>query len=226
MGNSIWRQLRRIALVAGLGLVSLAASVSTAVAAPSLLVLGDSLSAEYGIARGTGWVKLLEDRLRAQRLDYSVVNASVSGETTVGGKTRLPALLARERPAVVVVELGANDALRGLPLQNTEANLRSIVDSARQAGASVLLVGMRVPPNYGQDYAERFHAVYTRLAEETRVPLVPFFLEKIVDRPDWFQRDRLHPTAAAQAALLDTVWPQLAPLLQPGARPQKTSARR
>jgi len=226
MGNSIWRRLRWIALAASVGLATLATSCGAAAATPSLLVLGDSLSAEYGIARGTGWVKLLEARLRTERLDYNVVNASVSGETTVGGKTRLPALLARERPAVVVVELGANDALRGLPLQSTEANLRAIVTSAQQAGARVLLVGMRIPPNYGPDYAERFHAVYPKLATECRVALVPFLLEKVIDRPDWFQPDRLHPTAAAQAALLDTVWPQLAPLLQQGARGMKASAQR
>lgn len=183
-------------------------------AAPALLVLGDSLSAEYGIARGAGWVTLLQDRLRQERFDYSVVNASISGETTIGGKTRLPDLLSRHRPAIVVVELGANDALRGLPLQTTEANLRNIVITAQKAGAGVLLIGMRIPPNYGQDYTEKFVSLYPKLAGEYKVRLVPFFLDQVITRQDWFQADRIHPTAAAQPALLDTVWPQLKPMLR------------
>ncbi|XDA01262.1 arylesterase [Cupriavidus sp. Agwp_2] len=183
-------------------------------AAPALLVLGDSLSAEYGITRGTGWVTLLQDRLKQERFDYNVVNASISGETTIGGKTRLPDLLSRHQPAIVVVELGANDALRGLPLQTTEANLRQIVSSAQKAGAGVLLVGMRIPPNYGQDYTEKFFSLYPRLAGEYKVRLVPFFLDKVMARQDWFQPDRIHPTAEAQPALLDTVWPQLKPMLK------------
>ncbi|WP_019448436.1 arylesterase [Cupriavidus sp. BIS7] len=180
----------------------------------ALLVLGDSLSAEYGIARGTGWVSLLEARLSTERFDYSVVNASISGETTVGGKTRLPDLLKRYQPAVVIVELGANDALRGFPLQSTEANLRTIVTDAQKAGAIVLLVGMRIPPNYGQDYAERFFALYAKVAKENRTALVPFFLDNVISRPEWFQSDRLHPTSAAQPTLLDNVWPRLKPLLK------------
>ncbi|GAB2444202.1 arylesterase [Cupriavidus yeoncheonensis] len=194
------------------------AADAAAKAAPAVLVLGDSLSAEYGIARGTGWVSLLQQRLQKERLDYSVVNASISGETTIGGKTRLPDLLARHRPAVVIVELGANDALRGLSLQVTESNLRTIVGGAQKAGASVLLVGMRIPPNYGQDYTEKFFALYPRLAREFKAPLVPFFLDKVISRQDWFQPDRIHPTADAQPALLDTVWPQLKPLLKAGGK--------
>lgn len=207
-----------------LGLALCAATLlplTAAASAPAILVLGDSLSAEYGIARDAGWVKLMEARLRAERLDYSVVNASISGETTVGGKTRLPDLLARHHPAVVIVELGANDALRGLPLQTTEANLRSIVTGAQQARAGVLLVGMRIPPNYGPDYTERFFALYPKLAGEYKTRLVPFLLEGVIARPDWFQQDRIHPTAQAQGTLLDTVWPQLRPLLKlkaPAAR--------
>jgi len=194
------------------------AAKPAATAAPAVLVLGDSLSAEYGIARGTGWVKLLDDKLRAERLDYNVVNASISGETTSGGKTRLPDLLARHKPAVVVVELGANDALRGLSLQSTETNLRGMLTAARQAGAGVVLVGMRIPPNYGPDYTERFFALYSKLASEYRVSLVPFFLDKVIARPEWFQDDRIHPTSAAQATLLDNVWPQLQPLLKAPAK--------
>ncbi|WP_018005891.1 arylesterase [Cupriavidus neocaledonicus] len=213
---------RRLLLAAGMALALPAAARAQAKAAapataPALLVLGDSLSAEYGIARGAGWVTLLQDRLRQERFDYSVVNASISGETTIGGKTRLPELLSRHRPAVVVIELGANDALRGLPLHTTEANLRNLVTTAQQAGASVLLIGMRIPPNYGQDYTEKFVSLYPRLAGEYKVRLVPFFLDQVIARQDWFQPDRIHPTAAAQPALLDTVWPQLKPLLKHGA---------
>lgn len=221
--NGLWRKIgmawRGIALgtLMGLALPGLAVPKQAQAAAPAILILGDSLSAEYGIARGAGWVKLMEDRLRAEGFDYSVVNASISGETTVGGKTRLPDLLARHKPEVVVVELGANDALRGLPLQNTEANLREMVQRSQKAKARVLLVGMRIPPNYGQDYTERFFNIYPRLASEAKVPLVPFLLEGIVSRPDWFQSDRVHPTAQAQKTLLDTVWPQLEPLLKSSA---------
>lgn len=183
-----------------------------------MLVLGDSLSAEYGIARGTGWASLLQDRLRRERFDYSVVNASISGETTVGGKTRLPDLLKRHKPAIVIVELGANDALRGLSLQATESNLRGMIGDARQAGAQVVLVGMRIPPNYGADYTERFFALFPKLAKDTRTQLVPFFLDNVVTRPEWFQDDRIHPTSAAQPTLLDNVWPALKPLLKAPAK--------
>ncbi|WP_116387616.1 arylesterase [Cupriavidus taiwanensis] len=212
---------RRLLLAAGMALAIPVAAQTQAkpaaqATAPALLVLGDSLSAEYGIARGAGWVTLLQDRLRQERFDYSVVNASISGETTIGGKTRLPDLLSRHRPAIVVIELGANDALRGLPLHTTEANLRNLVTTAQKAGASVLLIGMRIPPNYGQDYTEKFVSLYPRLAREYKVRLVPFFLDQVIARQDWFQPDRIHPTAAAQPALLDTVWPQLKPLLKRG----------
>jgi len=190
----------------------------SAPAKPVVLVLGDSLSAEYGIARGTGWASLLQERLRRERFDYSVVNASISGETTIGGKTRLPDLLKRHKPAVVVVELGANDALRGLSLQSTETNLRGIVTDAQKAKAQVVLVGMRIPPNYGVDYTERFFALFPKVAKEYRTQLVPFFLDNVVTRPEWFQDDRIHPTSAAQATLLDNVWPALKPLLKASAR--------
>ncbi len=210
-----WRKLALAVCVTTLLPAMVPATASMARAAtPAILVLGDSLSAEYGLARDAGWVKLMEARLRAERFDYNVVNASISGETTVGGKTRLPDLLARHHPAVVIVELGANDALRGLPLQTTEANLRSIVTSAQQAKASVLLVGMRIPPNYGPDYTERFFSLYPKLAGEYKLRLVPFLLEQVIAKPEWFQADRIHPTAQAQGTLLDTVWPQLKPLLK------------
>ncbi|XYI32003.1 Multifunctional acyl-CoA thioesterase I and protease I and lysophospholipase L1 [Cupriavidus oxalaticus] len=207
---------RRLLLAATVALTMLGGMQPAQAAAPALLVLGDSLSAEYGITRGTGWVTLLQDRLKQERFDYTVVNASISGETTIGGKTRLPDLLSRHKPAIVVVELGANDALRGLPLQATESNLRQIVSSAQKAGAGVLLVGMRIPPNYGQDYTEKFFSLYPKLASEYKVRLVPFFLDKVMARQDWFQPDRIHPTTEAQPALLETVWPQLKPMLKRG----------
>jgi acyl-CoA thioesterase-1 len=208
-----------IALTIGLGasapaMAQAAPTAPSAPSAPSIVVLGDSLSAEYGIARGTGWVKLLDNKLRTNHFDYNVVNASISGETTVGGKTRLPDLLKRYQPAIVIVELGANDGLRGLPLATTEANLSAIVKSAKGVNADVVLIGMRIPPNYGQDYGERFASLYPKLATQYKAQLVPFLLEGVITRPEWFQADRLHPTADAQAALLDTIWPQLKPLLK------------
>ena len=215
--GEIRHKRRRLLLAAAATLTMLGGMQHAQAAAPALLVLGDSLSAEYGITRGTGWVTLLQDRLRQERFDYNVVNASISGETTIGGKTRLPDLLSRHKPAIVVVELGANDALRGLPLQTTESNLRQIVSSAQKAGAGVLLVGMRIPPNYGQDYTEKFFSLYPKLAGEYKVRLVPFFLDKVMARQDWFQPDRIHPTAEAQPALLETVWPQLKPMLKRNA---------
>lgn len=193
------------------------ACAATPPAAPSgqpvIVVLGDSLSAEYGLPRDTGWVALLRQRLATERIDYSVANASVSGDTTSGGRARLPAVLARLKPAIVVVELGANDALRGVPLATTERNLREIVADAQRARAKVVLVGMFVPPNYGPDYTQKFHGIYTRLSKDLGVPLVPFLLAGIENRPDMFQADQIHPTRQAQGVLLDNVWPSLKPLL-------------
>lgn len=181
-----------------------------------LLVLGDSLSAEYGLARGTGWVALLQQRLKEHKKELALVNASVSGETTSGGRSRLPALLGQHKPSVVVIELGGNDALRGLPLQSTEANLDAMVRAARDAGAKVLLVGMQVPPNYGGSYTRQFEQLFPKVAQAQKVALVPFLLAGIGDAADaaqWFQADRIHPTARAQPRMLDNVWPQLLKLL-------------
>ncbi|NHL66591.1 arylesterase [Burkholderia ambifaria] len=212
---------RRAALAALLGTL-LAATVPARAATaaptsgqgrPSLVVLGDSLSAEYGLPRDTGWVALLRQRLATERIDYSVANASVSGDTTSGGRARLPAVLQRLKPSIVVVELGSNDALRGVPLATTEQNLRDIIADARQARAKVVLVGMYVPPNYGPDYTQKFHALYTRLSKELGVPLVPFLLAGIENKPEMFQSDQMHPTQQAQGILLDNVWPALKPLL-------------
>lgn len=182
-----------------------------------ILVLGDSLSAEYGLPRGTGWVALLEKRLAQEEIAATVVNASVSGETTSGGRSRLAALLAQHQPSQVVIELGGNDALRGLPLKNTEENLTWMVQTAQKSGAKVLLVGMQVPPNYGTDYANRFSATFTTVAKARKVGVVPFFLKGVADGPDptrLFQPDRIHPRAEAHPQMLANVWPELQKLLR------------
>lgn len=182
--------------------------------APVLMVLGDSLSAEYGIARGTGWVPLLDKRLKERKIDYRVVNASISGDTTSGGRSRLPALLKQHQPKLVIVELGANDALRGLALTMTQDNLNEIVASSKRAGAQVVVVGMQIPPNYGRDYTQRFQGLFGKVAEKQKVPLVPFLLAGVAEQPEMFQADRLHPVAGAQARILENVWPTIAPLLK------------
>lgn len=201
---------------AALGLLA-ALGLSLAQAAPrTVLVLGDSLSAEYGLPRGSGWVALLEQRLAREKLDVRVVNASISGETTFGGRSRLPALLAQHRPTHVLIELGGNDALRGLSLEATRANLQWMAQQAKASGARVLLLGMQVPPNYGPDYTRRFAALYAEVARSEKVALVPFFLRGVADGGDpvrWFQSDRIHPNAEAQPRLLDNVWPELKKLL-------------
>jgi acyl-CoA thioesterase-1 len=182
----------------------------------TLLIVGDSLSAEYGLPRGTGWVALLTQRLERERLPWRVVNASISGDTTSGGRARLPALLQQHRPAAVVIELGGNDALRGLPLASTEANLVAMTRAAKSAGARVLLVGMQVPPNYGRQYTQDFERLFARAAQAEKVALVPFLLAGVADGPDpvaLFQPDRIHPKAEAQPRMLDNVWPALRKLL-------------
>ncbi|MBS1189049.1 MAG: Lipolytic enzyme [Rhodocyclaceae bacterium] len=184
-----------------------------ALAAKTILVFGDSLSAGYGIRPLAAWPSLLQARLAEKRSDYSVANLSISGETTAGGHSRLPAALRQNRPAVVILELGANDGLRGLPLAQMKDNLTAMVDMARKDGARVLLVGMRLPPNYGP-YAEQFQAIYAEVATKRKVPLVDFLLAGIADQPALFQADTFHPTAEAQPKLLDQVWPSLLPLLK------------
>lgn len=196
---------------AALMLVLLAAPAYSA--SKPVLVLGDSLSAGYGLARGTGWVSLLQNRLEKTGIDAPVVNASISGETTSGGRSRLPALLEQQHPSVVVIELGANDGLRGLPLGAAEANLRSMIEISKKRKAKVLLIGMRLPPNYGRAYTTAFSALFPKLAREENVPLVPFLLEGVATQEQLFQSDRLHPTAAAQSVILDNVWPKLKALL-------------
>lgn len=205
-----------VGLSAGMGASAVLAQ-STPAPGATILVLGDSLSAEYGLARGAGWVALLEKRLQEEKIERRVVNASVSGETTSGGRSRLAALLTQHKPAVVVIELGGNDALRGLPLKNTEENLTAMTDAAQKAGAKVLLVGMQVPPNYGADYSNRFAAVFATVAQAKKVAVVPFFLKGVADGPDptrLFQADRIHPRAEAHPQMLANVWPELKKLLR------------
>ncbi len=183
-------------------------------ASKTLLVLGDSISAEYGLPRDSGWVSLLQTRLSDDKLQVSVVNASISGETTAGGLTRLPALLQQHKPAVLIIELGGNDGLRGLSLAATQSNLREMIKSADRIGARVLLLGMRVPPNYGPDYSKRFAAMYQGLARERNVKLVPFLFAGLEDTERFFQQDRIHPNQRAQMVMLDNVWPSLRSLLK------------
>lgn len=178
-------------------------------------MFGDSLSSAYGIRAQQGWVALLEKRLQRERLDYSVVNASISGETTAGGLARLPRALAQHKPALVILELGGNDGLRGLPVEEMQKNLSAMVVRSQKAGARVLLVGMRVPPNYGSDYEQAFAEAFAALARRHRVALAPFLLEGIAEDLRMFQPDRIHPTEAAQPILLDNVWKKLRPLLSP-----------
>jgi len=185
---------------------------------PALLIVGDSLSAEYGLRRGTGWVALLEQRLQAEKRAWRVVNASISGDTTSGGRSRLPALLRQHQPKVVVIELGGNDALRGLPLNMTQDNLAHMARISREAGARVLVLGMQMPPNYGARYAEQFAQLFATVAQQEKAALVPFFLEGVANGPDptaLFQPDRIHPSEAAQPRMLDNVWPELSKLLRP-----------
>lgn len=185
-------------------------------ASSTILVLGDSLSAEYGLRRGSGWVALLEQKLRDESVPAQIVNASISGDTTSGGRSRLPALLERHKPSHVIIELGGNDALRGLPLQMTQDNLGHMTDLARQAGAKVVLVGMQVPPNYGSDYANRFASLFEEAARAHGAALVPFLLKGVADGEDatrLFQSDRIHPNAQAQPIMLANVWPVLRTLL-------------
>ena len=188
-------------------------ALATAANATGVLVWGDSLSAGYGLKANESWPALLQSRLAGLGLDTKVVNASVSGETSAGGRSRLPEALARNKPAVVVIALGANDGLRGLPLGMMRDNLLAMVDDAREAGAKVVLVGMRLPPNYGPAYTTKFQNTFNEVAKARKVPLVPFLLEGMATDPTLFQADGIHPLAAAQGHLLDNVWPALKPLL-------------
>jgi acyl-CoA thioesterase-1 len=184
---------------------------------PRVLVLGDSLSAGYGLARESGWTWLLEERIRTLGLPHRVVNASVSGDTTAGGLTRLAPLLERESPAVLVIELGANDGLRGFGFDLIRENLTALVREGRSAGARVLILGVRLPPNYGAAYTEGFQAVFRQVADAEGVPLVPQLLAGVAEDRGLMQADGIHPNAAAQPRILDNVWPALEPLLKAGS---------
>ncbi len=205
----VMKLAKKLSVHAAAALLMAAASASAYSAPKTVLVLGDSLSAEYGLARGTGWVALAEKKVKAQKLDAEIVNASVSGETTSGGRSRLPALLTKHKPGLVVIELGANDGLRGLPVAAAQANLKAMAEAADQAGAKVMLVGIRIPPNYGRDYSEKFYAMYGILSRELKAPLVPFMLEGVAEKTEMFQPDRLHPLAAAHPTILNNIWPVL-----------------
>ena len=207
--------------IASVVLTCAAWACTAAQAAPgtsaTILVVGDSISAEYGLARGTGWVTLLEKQIAADKLNAKVINASVSGDTTSGGRSRLPALLKTHQPTHVILELGANDALRGLPLKNTDENLSWMTEQSQKVGAKVVLVGMQVPPNYGGKYTQQFGEVFPAVAKKYQTALVPFLLKGVADDADptrLFQADRIHPNATAQPLLLGNVWPVLKPLLK------------
>ena len=190
--------------------------------AGTILVWGDSLSAGYGLEKGQDWPTLLQTRIDEKGFRHRVINASVSGETSSGGRSRLPAALAQHAPDILILELGANDGLRGLQPQLLADNLKAMVEAATAAGARVLLVGMQMPPNYGPAYTRRFNAVFGDLAERKDLPLVPFLMEGFADRPELFLPDGIHPTAEAQALILDTVWTKLQPMLsQTDARAQR-----
>jgi acyl-CoA thioesterase-1 len=201
---------------------SIAALTTSAAQPPTILVMGDSLSAGYGMSITQGWVALLEQRLRQEGYEYAVVNASMSGETTTGGRARLGRALEQHRPAVVILELGANDGLRGLPVSTVRANLEAMITQAKSAGASVLLLGMRIPPNYGEQYSREFARMFSELANKYQVRAVEFFLDKVAMDPSLMQDDQIHPTVQAQPILLDNVWPQLEPLLTKHMRSKGT----
>jgi len=212
MNSPLFNRRHFTAAVLSLAAAGHALPVRAASGARKLLVLGDSISAEYGLPRGSGWVALLQKQLDQSHPGAVVVNASISGETTSGGRSRLPVLLRQHRPTHVIIELGGNDALRGLSLAMTGDNLLFMARAAKEAGAKVLLLGMQMPPNYGAELTRQFAALYPAVAKATGAALVPFFLKGVGDDPDptrWFQADRIHPNEAAQPRLLANVWPEL-----------------
>lgn len=217
LAGALWAKLAKpLSGLLAAALLALAAPAG-AQGADTVLIVGDSLSAEYGLKRGTGWVPLLEKQIAQDKKSARVVNASISGDTTSGGRSRLPALLSQHKPNIVVIELGGNDALRGLPLDMTENNITAMVQASKKAGARVLIVGMQVPPNYGGAYAATFSSLFPKVAKAEKVALVPFFLKGIADVDDSasrFQADRIHPNEQSQAKMLANVWPELKKLLK------------
>lgn len=196
-----------------LALASLCTVPALAASRGTILVYGDSLSAAYGISQKDGWVTLLRERLHKSEIDYTVVNASISGETSSGGASRIKSTLQQYKPKITVIALGANDGLRGLPVTQMKANLEAIIRAARAAGSQVVLVGMRLPPNYGPEYIKAFESTYASLATRYKLPIAPFLLDGVGDKPELFQPDQLHPLATAQPRLLDNVWKALKPVL-------------
>ena len=216
LGGALTRALKGLSLVLALTL-GMGANIAMAAPTDTILIVGDSLSAEYGLRRGTGWVALLEKQLANEKVAAKVVNASISGDTTSGGRSRIAALLTTHKPSIVVIELGGNDALRGLPLDMTQANLTAMTQAAKKAGAKVLLLGMQVPPNYGGAYAATFSGLFAKVAKAEKVALMPFFLAGVADVPDvaaQFQADRIHPNEQAQPKMLANAWPELKKLLK------------
>ena len=216
LNNRLAKPLAALLIGSLLVLPALVQAQANAASVNTILIVGDSLSAEYGLKRGTGWVPLREKQLAGEKKNARVVNASISGDTTSGGSSRLPALLAQHKPDTVVIELGGNDALRGLPLDMTEKNLMAMTQAAKKAGANVLLLGMQVPPNYGGNYGATFSGLFTKVAKAEKVALVPFFLKGVADVDDvasQFQADRIHPNEQAQAKMLGNVWPELKKLI-------------
>lgn len=207
---------RRRFLIGAVALCSLPAAYarSAAQAGRNILVVGDSLSAEYGLQRGSGWVSIVAEKLKAEKYDDGIDNASISGDTTSGGLSRFPAALARHKPGIVIIELGSNDALRGLSLQMTQDNLSAMTSLAQKSGAKVLLVGMQIPPNYGRNYTEKFRQLFADVAAQHHAGLVPFLLEGMADKRELFQTDGIHPNETAQPILASNVWAQLKPLLK------------
>jgi acyl-CoA thioesterase-1 len=213
----MFRQYHRLRRrLCGLLLTLLCLPTLHAAPQPTILVFGDSISAAYGIRVEEGWVSLLQKRLTTQGYGYRVVNASVSGETTGGGLARLPRALERHRPAILIIELGGNDALRGLPLNEVRTNLEGMIRKSQAAGAHVVLAGRRMPPNYGPRYSQEFQAMYTELSREHRLPLIPFVMEGVALDASLMQADGIHPNAKAQPLLLGEIWPRLEPLLERG----------
>jgi acyl-CoA thioesterase I len=202
--------LKRLFFILSLAIAPAAAWASTG----TILVFGDSLSAGYGLAQKQGWVDLLAKRLREEGFDYRVANASISGETTTGGVSRIAGALKAHEPNIVVLELGANDGLRGQSIDVMKRNLTQMIEASQRAKAQVLLVGMRLPPNYGMAYTEKFRQIYAELSREKKTALVPFLLEGFAEDGRFFQSDRVHPTGEAQLAMLDTIWTGLKPLLK------------
>jgi len=209
------KKLRLKSSVVSLCLISFVAwSIPAFAANPKILVYGDSLSAAYGIPQQQGWAALLKEKLTRENLNFEVINASISGETTSGGLTRLARTLEQTKPQTIIIELGANDGLRGLPVKNMRDNLDAMIQLSKKSGARVLLIGMRIPPNYGQKYTEEFSQTYTNLASQHKIPVVPFMLENVAAKPDLIQQDGLHPNTLGQPIILENIWPALQRLIK------------